>query len=171
MNGFLLILVVILVVFLGGLAVTLKVLTGLRAVSAAKLPYRKKDYLLTKAERSFYEVLRGIVGDDLTLFAKVRLLDLVYLPKGTESRQTHVNRVSSKHVDFLLCDRERVSPLLVIELDDSSHEREDRKERDAFIDEALAAAGLPILHIAAKHAYVPSELAELIQQKITSQAA
>lgn len=130
------------------------------------LPYRKRDYLLTAAERSFYEVLCGIAGDQLHVFPKVRLLDLFYLPKGTENIQSHKNRVMSKHVDFLLCDRENIAPLLVIELDDSSHEREDRKERDTFVDKALGAASLPILHVMAKRSYAPKELAELIEEKL-----
>ena len=112
-------------------------------------------------------MLRSIAGDELEVFAKVRLLDLVYLPKGTENRQSHTNRVMSKHVDFLLCERQNVSPLLVIESDDYSHERDDRAERDAFVDEALGTAGLPILHITAKHSYIPKELAEAIQQKLS----
>ena len=108
----------------------------------------------------------SIAGDQLEVFAKVRLLDLVDLPKGTENRQSHTNRVISKHVDFLLCDREKLSPLLVIELDDSSHERDDRAQRDAFVDEALGAAGLPILHVSANRSYAPKELADLIQEKL-----
>jgi hypothetical protein len=147
--------------------IALRQLARSKASAGRKLPYRKKDYLLTAAERSFYEVLRSIAGDQLEVFAKVRLLDLFYLPKGTENRQSHSNRVISKHVDFLLCDRQNVSPLLVIELDDSSHERDDRTERDAFVDEALSAAGLPILHVAAKRSYAPQELAEMIQQKLS----
>lgn len=159
---------VVLIVLVGVLPLVLKQLVHGKTSSVQYFPYRKKDYLLTAAERSFYEVLRSIAGDDLEVFAKVRLLDLVYLPKGTENRQSHTNRVMSKHVDFLLCDRRNVSPLLAIELDDSSHERADRAERDTFVDEVFAAAGLPILHIATKRSYAPKELAELIQQKLSS---
>src|SRR5688500_3263755 len=74
---------------------------------AGPLPYRRKDYLLTKAERSFYEVLRlSLANDpDLIIFAKVRLLDLLWLPKGTAKAQSHRNKVQSKHVDFVICER------------------------------------------------------------------
>jgi len=91
---------------------------------------------------------------------------LLYLPKGTENRQGHMNRVVSKHVDFVLCDLQNIRPQLVIELDDSSHEREDRRERDAFVDQALEAASLPILHVTAKRTYAPKELADLIEAKL-----
>jgi very-short-patch-repair endonuclease len=145
--------------------VLLKNLFGVRPTSN-DLPYKRRGYLLSVAERSFYEVLCGVLDNQLHVFPKVRLWDLVYLPKGTKNWMTHKNRVQSKHVDFVLCDRQSIAPVLVIELDDASHEREDRKERDAFLDKALAAASLPILHIATKRSYAPKELAELIQQKL-----
>jgi len=88
------------------------------------------------------------------------------LPGGTENRQAHMNRVMSKHVDFVLCDLQAVTPVLVIELDDSSHGRDDRRARDEFVDGVLSAAGLPILHVAAKQSYAPKELAELIEAQL-----
>jgi hypothetical protein len=133
------------------------------------LPYRRKDYLLSVAERSLYEVLRQALGggDDAPLvFAKVRLLDLLWLPRGTPNPQAHRNRVISKHVDFVVCDRAQLRPLLVIELDDATHEAEDRRERDAFVDRALAAAGLPVLHVTARRAYATRELAERVRAAI-----
>ena len=163
---YLLPLLVVLAIVVVLVPVLLKSLLGKRAPASESLPYRKRDYLLTVAERSFYEVLCGIIGDQLHVFPKVRLIDLVYLPKGTENRQGYTNRVVSKHVDFVLCDRQNIAPLLVIELDDASHEREDRKERDTFLDSALSAAGLPILHVTAKRSYEPRELADSIQAKL-----
>ena len=165
MNGFWL-LIGLLALLLVVAPVLLKNLLGNRSPSSDGLPYKKKDYLLSAAERSFYEVLCSVVDNQLHVFPKVRLMDLVYLPKGTENWQRHKNRVISKHVDFVLCDRQNIAPVLVIELDDASHEREDRRERDTFLDKALATASLPILHVAAKRSYAPKELAELIQQKL-----
>ena len=134
--------------------------------AAAQLPYQRKDYLLTKAERSFFGVLQNAVGNRYLIFAKVRLADLVFLPRGTEKRQSHFNRIQSKHIDFVLCDHDVVRPLLAIELDDSSHNRADRQDRDVFVDSALAAAGLPILHVPALASYNVQELANAIEQEL-----
>ena len=133
---------------------------------ADRLPYQRKDYLLTKAERSFFGVLQQAVGDRYLVFAKVRLADLVFLPSGTEKRQSHFNRIQSKHIDFVLCDHDVVRPLLAIELDDSSHNRTDRQDRDTFVNSALIAAGLPILHVPARASYNVQELANAIQQEL-----
>jgi hypothetical protein len=143
-----------------------------RDPTAAALPYRRKDYLLSKAERSFYEVLLFALArrTDVAVFAKVRLLDLLWMPHGTRDRQAHRNRVVSKHVDFVLCDRAQRRPLLVIELDDASHEESSRRDRDAFVDAALRAAGLPVLHVRAARSYASSELARLVDQHLVGAA-
>ena len=131
---------------------------------AVELPYQRKDYLLSKAERAFFEVLQKAIGDRYLLFAKVRLADLLFIRRGTEKRQSHFNRIQSKHIDFVLCDRNAVRPLLAIELDDSSHNRADRQARDAFVDSALKAAGLPILHVPASSGYNAKKLAATIDK-------
>ena len=135
----------------------------LRRRSRPALPYRKTDHLLTPAERSFYEVLRRIIGDDLRLFVKVRLADLVWLPHDIENRQAHVNRVAAKHIDFVLCDPRTFAPVLAVELDDSSHEARHRQQRDALVNEVLRTVGLPLLRVPVKRSYVPSEVAEDIR--------
>jgi very-short-patch-repair endonuclease len=137
-----------------------------QTIKPENLPYRKKDYLLTPAERSFYEVLQRVTGDSMQVFVKVRLADLVWLPKGTQNRQVHLNRVISKHADFVLCNRETVSPVLVIELDDSSHNMSHRRSRDAVVNDILHSVGLPLLRIPAKRSYAPNELSELIRNEI-----
>ncbi len=43
-------------------------------VSTGSLPYQKKWYLLSPAERDFYDALRQAVGSGYLIFAKVRLL-------------------------------------------------------------------------------------------------
>ncbi|MBI2848532.1 MAG: DUF2726 domain-containing protein [Chloroflexi bacterium] len=134
---------------------------------AAEFPYRKSDYLFTKAERSFYENLTNAVGDDMRIFAKVKLADLVYLPKTTKNRQAYLNKVQSKHVDFLLCSRQTISPLLAIELDDSSHERGDRPQRDAFVNQLFDRIQLPLVRIPVKTSYDPKQLAESIRKAIS----
>jgi very-short-patch-repair endonuclease len=122
--------------------------------------------LLTAAERSLFGVLHEAFGAKYFIFAKVRLADLVWLPKGTESRQSHQNRVQSKHLDFVICDRATVRPLVAIELDDSSHSRADRVERDVFLNEVLAAAGLPFVRIRAAASYNVRELAQQVQAAV-----
>jgi very-short-patch-repair endonuclease len=138
--------------------------------NAARSPYRLREQLLSAAERSFFGVLRQSVDGDQQVFAKVRLTDLLLVPQGVKNWQAHQNRIQSKHVDFVVCDNATTKPLLVIELDDSSHERARQKARDAFVDEAAGHAGLPILHVAVKRSYAAAELRQLISSVLNQTA-
>ncbi|WP_442510550.1 DUF2726 domain-containing protein [Novipirellula sp. SH528] len=127
------------------------------------LPYRLRDNFLSAAELAFYRVLEQAVGQTYSINNKVRLWDMLYVPRRDDSR-TYENKISSKHIDFLLCDPTTMQPVLAIELDDASHNPKDRQDRDAFLDQALAAADLAILHIKAARTYSIAE----VQQQIAS---
>lgn len=111
------------------------------------LPYKAVFSILTKSEKQFFhELHQNIDTTKYNISCKVRLLDLLFVP-NVPKRQSYLQRVWSKHVDFVISDIQTMKPRLVIELDDSSHNRQDRKDRDAFVDKVLNQAELPILHI------------------------
>lgn len=122
--------------------------------------YYLRKSLFSPAERSFLGVLEALDYDGVSIASKVRLADIFGVKKGLErgDRQRALNRISAKHVDFLLIRHSDGQPLLGVELDDSSHEDEERMARDSFVDSVFASGGLPILHVAAKAAYDPKEL-------------
>ncbi len=125
------------------------------------LPYAKKKYVFSAAERSLYEILRRLVADHV-VFAKMRLCDLVYVKKESGAWQTNFNRINRKHLDFVICNND-LAPVVAIELDDASHDAEDREERDDFVDAVLRAASFPLVRIRAKRGYVLDELRELLK--------
>lgn len=129
---------------------------------AAASLYARNERFLSPAEASFLGALRLAVAEQYEIFAKVRLLDLVRV-KSEVGRQAAFNRVQSKHVDFLLCERGTYRPLVAIELDDSTHQRSDRQARDAFLEQVLEEIGLPPLRFSVTRAYDPREIARLIQ--------
>lgn len=120
-------------------------------------PYRVRESVLSPAERSLYHVLMQAVHGRALVCLKVRLADVLVVAHFQENRAAQ-NRINQKHIDFLLCDLVTLRLVLGIELDDASHARPDRQARDAFVDQAFAAAGLPLLHIRARHAYTPAQL-------------
>ena len=70
------------------------------------------------------------------------------------------DRIKSKHIDFLLCDKDSLVPLCAIELDDSSHQKESRVKRDIFVDNALEAAGLKFERFKVQKSYSVSDIKE-----------
>src|SRR5690242_15985936 len=125
-------------------------------LTVGSLPYSGKKFF-SAAERSFCEILRTIAPDH-TVFAKVRLSDVMFVSPENEADQTS-HRVQSRHLDFLVCDM-TLAPVLAVQLDDSSHPRRDRNARDEFVDTLMAAAQIPIVRIPA--AYSLDDIRRLI---------
>lgn len=123
--------------------------------------YRIGNPLLTRAERSFYGVLlQAVQGEAITVFAKVRVADVLAPAKGADRSawRSAFNAISAKHFDFVLCSPADCSVRAVVELDDPSHARKARKRRDDFLDAACESAGLPLLHFYAARGYVMEEV-------------
>jgi hypothetical protein len=136
------------------------------AVPDAPLPYCRKDFLLTEGERAFFGVLQTAVAERYLICLMVRMADLLFVQKGSQGWRHYFNKISAKHIDFVLCDRNTVRPLLAIELDDASHNRSNRRKRDNFVDSACEAAGLPILRVPARATYNAEDLARSINAAI-----
>ena len=116
--------------------------------SLKDFPYKLRDNFLSPAELSFYKVLENVVGSRAVIVTKVNLADVFWVQSKNRSyHRSYTNKIDRKHVDFLLCDSTTMQPILGIELDDKSHKRKDRQERDAFVDGVFDAAGLPLIHI------------------------
>jgi hypothetical protein len=129
------------------------------------LPYRLRDDFLSPAEKSFYLVIKGMMGNFFTICPKVSLSDLFFVSRPNENKSAY-NRINRKHVDFVICDPQTMTPLFAIELDDSSHDRADRVERDAFVDSVFEAAQLPLLHIPVQMSYNTNELGALFKNTL-----
>ncbi|HEX7261634.1 MAG TPA: DUF2726 domain-containing protein [Luteolibacter sp.] len=123
------------------------------------LPFRLRDDFLSAAEISFYHVLLKIVDDRYTVCPKVNLNDIFYVERPHENQAAR-SRIDRKHVDFLICERGSMRPLVGVELDDGSHARKERQERDAFVDSVYEKAGLPLLHFPVGFAYNLKDVSE-----------
>lgn len=137
--------------------------------------------MFSAAERSFLGVLEQIVGKEYRIIGKVRMARSTALRAGSNNakrrapkvsaarkglsasaRTSALNRITSKHVDFAVCDPRTLQVVGVIELDDSSHDRADRERRDKFVDAALSSAGVPLVRIPAQRAYTPAEIRQRV---------
>lgn len=126
--------------------------------------YCMRDDFLSEAEFAFYVTLHTYLGEQVVICPKVNLGDLFFAAGEKERRLSLTNKINRKHVDFLLCEPGTMRPLCGVELDDSSHLRADRIERDAFVDSVYEAAGLPLIHVPLQDGYTPEELQEAFLQ-------
>jgi len=118
---------------------------------------RRKENLMTPAEQAFFAVLEPIVRSSCMVSSKVRLADLFDV-RQERGQQAAFNRICSKHIDFVLTAPGSSRVLCAIELDDSSHNRPDRIERDNFVNELFAANHLPLMRVPVAWTYYPQAL-------------
>lgn len=112
-------------------------------------PYKLTQRVFSPKEGYFYRDVRPIADKlGLIVFTKMRLADLLYIPKGTENEKAWFNRIKAKHIDFIFVDSNYKVRLLV-EIDDQTHNRADRQARDEEVDEIFRQQGLEVLHLRA----------------------
>ncbi len=152
---------------LTGVAVVTAVLLLLRMYSQPRwLPYEPRKAIVTKSELRFYKSLRKAALDDWEVFAMVRIADLLKVTEHATNRRTWLNKILSKHIDFVLCDPNTLQAVVAIELDDVSHQRPERIERDKFVNLAFESAGLPLLRIPVEPSYKAREVRDLIESAL-----
>lgn len=101
-------------------------------VKREKMPYTMNKSILTDREKQFMKKLEPAARElGLTVYPKVRVADIVSVNKGTKERQKWFNMISSKHIDYVLCDKEQNISLLV-ELDDRTHDKANAAKNDEF---------------------------------------
>lgn len=127
-----------------------------------KYQYKLKDSVMTSSELTFFKVLLLSVGNQYNIFPQIHLdaiLDHKVIGQSWFGAFRHINE---KSVDFVLCDKDNGKPIFAIELDDPSHEREDRKERDIEVERILKDVSFPLLRIKDKSNFTSEEISKMV---------
>jgi hypothetical protein len=129
-----------------------------------EFPYTRNRALLSPAECSLLSALEQAAGKDYRIFGKVRVADVVGIQPidDRNARQRALDRISAKHFEFILCDKDDLSIRCAIELDDKSHGSHKRQERDTFLQGICRAISLPLVQIPAARSYSVIELRKKI---------
>ena len=108
--------------------------------------YRAKPLLSAWEAKALAEI-QGDLPRGYYACPQVRLADAVeIMQRDPALRQAALGRVAQKSMDFAIIDGQgRVA--LVIELDDRSHDRPDRRHRDEMVDAVLEHCAIPIKRI------------------------
>ena len=121
------------------------------------ITYKLTKKILSDAEYSFYKSLILVAPLEVIIFSKVRISDVISA-SGSKYASSSINQ---KHFDFCILDRKNLDILMVIELDDKSHDSKKVKDRDILVDEVCAQAKLKIVHIPASFSYSTEDLRAL----------
>lgn len=128
--------------------------------------YSRSNFLISRPEHEFFDILVEILGGQYYVFTQVHLptiLDHKIIKQNWKGAFSHIN---GKSVDFIICNKAYIKPLLAIELDDKSHEREDRIERDSEVERMLEEAGMPLLRFNNHGNFNKEEIRHLVLEKL-----
>ena len=134
-----------------------------------KIFYKPKRYLITKNELNFYKVLTEIANElDLIIFAQVSLYNIIKIKENLDYKTEikYFNKIASKSIDFVLADKKDCRIKLCIELDDLTHNRQDRIKRDKFINELFKELEINLLRYPVYNIYYKDILKKKIQENI-----
>ena len=124
--------------FLAAAAAAVLLVLFLFLGSRRHYPYKAKP-ILTKREYSFYRILkREADARKLLICPKVGLKDLMDVTNRRHFFR-YFGKISQKHVDFVICDR-NLNVLFAVELDDRRHETEEAGTRERCLEHACRAA-------------------------------
>ncbi len=130
--------------------VTILVIVAILFVAMAKLeprsgneawPFYAKKPLSAPEQVLFFRISKAL--PEHIVLAQVGLSRILGVKRGNKF-QAWQNRIDRKSADFVVCSKDSTI-LAVIELDDSTHERPDRKHADATKQKALSSAGLRLI--------------------------
>lgn len=118
--------------------------------------------VMSEVERKLYDTLAAANEGQFLIFAQVQLTGFMNPIKG-QGAQARLNKIHRKSVDFLLCNHNGTA-VAAIELQDSSHNRPDRKLADAVKASALKSANVPLIEFHARSLPSTDEVRAKIQE-------
>ena len=132
----LLIVVVAVVVFLAFLKAK-----GQGSIGDQAWPFYAKKPLSQPEQVLYFRLVQAL--PEHIILAQVQLSRLLGVKKGN-NYQAWFNRINRMSADFVVCNKDS-SIVAVIELDDATHQKEDRQAADAKKDRALASANVRVI--------------------------
>lgn len=131
-------------------------------IKKAQYRYYAKPYVMTSRENECFKILNEIFSSKWFVVPQVHLSALLdYKVKG-QNWNAAFRHINGKSVDFVLIGKESYKVICVIELDDSTHSKPDRIERDAEIERMFKEARIPLARIGRFESMTKSEIAKVI---------
>lgn len=133
-------------------------------------PFSVRRQLFSEAERQFLSLIENAVAGEFRVVCRVRLSDLLSLRKDTTQKiaKSALTRAGAKQVDFVLCNKNDMTPVMAIDLVYGSGKNGHNTQRDFFVNGALETASIPHVRIKAKGGYTVVDIRECIEAKLVS---
>lgn len=135
-------------------------------IKKSQYKYYAKSYVMTSRENECFKILNEIFSSKWFVVPQVHLSALLdYRVKG-QNWNAAFRHINGKSVDFVLIGKESYKVICVIELDDSTHSKPDRIERDAEIERMFKEARIPLARISKFESMIKPEIAKVVTDAI-----
>lgn len=135
-------------------------------IKKSQYRYYAKSYIMTSRENECFKILNEIFSSKWFVVPQVHLSALLdYRVKGQNWNAAFCH-INGKSVDFVLIGKESYKVICVIELDDSTHSKPDRIERDAEIERMFKEARIPLARISKFESMTKPEIAKVVTDAI-----
>ena len=135
-------------------------------IKKSQYKYYAKSYVMTSRENECFKILNEIFSSKWFVVPQVHLSALLdYRVKG-QNWNAAFRHINGKSVDFVLIGKESYKVICVIELDDSTHSRPHRIERDAEIERIFKEARIPLARISKFESMTKPEIAKIVTDAI-----
>lgn len=131
--------------------------------------YLPKTHIMTRREEDFFETLCKIFGDKCYIVPQVHLSALLdHRVKGQNWKGAFYH-INGKSVDYVLLRRRDLSVLCAVELDDVTHDSNNRTNRDVEVERIFKNVNMPLVRLRSPEHMTKQEIvdtfAEIIKTK------
>ncbi|AKJ43985.1 hypothetical protein QQ39_17360 [Pragia fontium] len=121
-----------------------------------------KKYVCSFTENEYLKNLITWFDKNCFINCQVSLGQLMIFPDqpgfSDEERKRFFSIYNSMTMDYVLVSKKTYQIVCVIELDDISHEKEERIERDKKLNELMSVAKIPLLHVPVSEMHVQPDI-------------
>ena len=123
--------------------------------------YFVKKRLLTATELEYYEVIRSLISNQYVILPQINLASVIDKEGGSNFRNELF-----RNIDFGVFDG-NLRPIFLIEINDNTHFRKDRMERDKKVGKICKKAGIPLVIFWVKDGIDVNDMAHLLKSALT----
>ena len=118
--------------------------------------YKKRFSVMNDSESALFFELQKQLPFDYHIFPNMRLADIVDAINGYGFYKRR-NKILPRHIDFVICDS-FFKPVVAVELNGNSHNRQDRMEMDEEKKKILEEAQIPLITVKVGDSFIEAVL-------------
>lgn len=108
--------------------------------------YNPKEDFISNYERYFYNIFKEIATENnLIVHPQLNLASIIEKPKSN-LQKSRTNNALFRNIDFAFFTEDYRELLLLVEINDRTHLRKDRKERDQKVINICKTVGIKLIH-------------------------